>query len=251
MSAPLHCESVHELFSEHLSGRLKSAVVAELRTHLAGCEDCRAAFMAAGEERASVGAERRHERQEVERQMEDLRSEHAKQEEPPSARRARLRAVIYPALLAGLLIVVKVRAGKGGPQLLAHAGQVVVDALPIDLDGEPGQLVPGRYCATGPDGHAEISTKRGQAEMGAQTAVSYQGQRPLRLRLDRGELQVRGEARIQVQGSMLVLEDGILLVIVSPSGAQAECLEGEVQVINPNGSSTLHTGESLTLERPQ
>lgn len=250
MSSPLSCESAQERFSEHISGCLEPAVVAQLRAHLAECEGCRESYLSAGEERAAVGAEHRHERQEVERQVEGLRAQRAEVEEPSGARRTRLRAIIYPALLACLLILVKVRGNKGGPVLVAHAGQVVVDALPIDLNGEPGQLVPGRYCATGPDGHAEISSKHGQAEMGADTEVSYQGQRPLRLRLDRGDLRVHGEARIQVAGGMLVLEDGAMLVSVSPAAVRVECVEGEVQILDPDGSKSLEAGESITLARP-
>lgn len=250
MSASFHCESARELFSEHLSGRLKPAVVTQLRAHLADCLECHEAFLATGEERASAGAEHRHQRLQVEGQLEVLRAKHAGLPEPSAARRTRLRAIIYPALLASLLILVKVRGNKGGPVLVAHAGYVVVDALPIDLNGEPGQLVPGRYCATGPDGHAEISTKHGQALMGAETEVSYQGQRPLRLRLDRGDLRVEGEARIQVAGGMLVLEGGAMLVSVSPAAVRVECVEGEVQILDPDGSQELQAGQSITLARP-
>lgn len=243
----LDCESCSDLLPRHLAGELDGPRMARVREHLAACEGCRGDYVNSAQTLAAIGAQHRHERMQVEAQVDALRRRREAEGPNPFERRSRLRSMLWPALAILLLAMMSRASWSKTPQLVAQKGAVYLDGLALEPQAEAGQLVPGRACWTGPDGAAQMQSPSGRADLMGATTVAYQGSKPLRLRLERGGVRVSGNARVVLAGGLLEVSGGVAEVVLQGSSYRLRGIKGTAFLLSADGSLDLDAGQELLI----
>ena len=100
------CEAFGQVLPRYLSGKLDAPRIAGIRSHLHGCEACRADYASAARTMASLGAEQRLERQQVQLETARLMRERAARASEERGRSVGLRRMLVWSAMAVTLMLV-------------------------------------------------------------------------------------------------------------------------------------------------
>ncbi len=213
----------------------------DLRAHLAQCVSCQDSYREAVRTTARIGAERREERIALERELRrrSLR-EDVFRAASPRGRRARIRTLLYPALLGYLMIQLgALNLRERGLELTDSAG--TVHAAELVHQGEP--------VVTGPDGRARLDAKGGSVELARETRLWVERVHPGRLRLVWGSVELEGAWRlVSTLGAAELSADARARISLGPSGLECECLGGELTLSTSTSERRLSAGERMLVE---
>ncbi len=244
----LTCSAAEVSIRRFASGGLTSGERAELREHCAGCEACQAHYSDVVATLARLGRDRRITRvaREKSERRESLRRDVFEAQASKRWDRGRLRALVYPALIAWLFIALGQRIVlPEGAQVLAQGPEVWLRGQVLTPDHGQAALRAGDRLATGPGGRATIAWQATEWKLGQLTEVRLEALRPLSLRLWSGQAEVHGPF-VGFLPMGLLRADGPARVRIEGEGAQwsVEVLEGDVVWAAADGEQRLPVGTS-------
>lgn len=252
----ISCEEAQRSLAVFASSRLKDDEHARLRSHLMQCAPCREDYRMAVRSLAEVGRAVRERR---------LAPSPQRRERPERERTERARAAIARAAgarrrgsrfglrlflaTAALIFLFTVLVPRSEKPLEARwtAGEVrAADALL-----GPGRLeqavATGDWCFTRSGGGATLSGAGMTAVLAADTVVLVEDPDGPRVRLQRGALEVDGEA-VVTSPSAAVQIDGRARVEIDRGILRAHCIAGTSIVFDAAGELVLAAGESSTAD---
>lgn len=243
--------SVCDRFDARVSRFLARGLDAEerraLREHQAVCATCREGYRGAVEAAAALGGMRRAERDLVARTLRRERMRPTRlataAADSGRARRGRgLRPLVYPALLAALLVSLARVEGPGGARLVPEVGRVVAGVRTLE---EAAPLRQGEIVHTGADGRARLRGHAGEATLAPSSRVLVERTRRLRLRLLAGEVVVVGPAVVCTTGGVLELAgEGRARVSFTSARLRVAVESGTGRVATPTETRALAAGET-------
>ena len=221
-----------------------------LRAHLVACPECRAQYRAAMGMAAQMGRALRDARLEKERSRRhgELARRALAAGSPLQKRRFGLRLMLLPAAFI-LLIALWMRVPEENTLRVAwNGGEVLAGGQRMSAERALLPIAPGEWCQTKGNARARIDSGPGGScviELGIGTQLLVEETTPIRLRLQRGELQLAGPCLVTCVFGVLELDHGNARLTVSDGTYDLECLEGEVSWVESTGRRTLRAGERI------
>jgi hypothetical protein len=158
-------------------------------------------------------------------------------------RRAHLRLLLLPALALFLASVIWPMAGRNLPGLEVLAGQVDLDGRVLaPADGRTA-VHRGNWCATSRGSRALLTLGDTAVELAPDSRVLVEDDREGRLRLDAGELRVRGDCLVTSGWGVVLAEGAEGLLRAGPEGLEIEAISGTLTASDSRGEVTLGAGE--------
>ena len=236
-------------------GELDLTATREMRAHLALCPECMDHYRGTMQAAASFGRKGKQEREQraIERQKSNLHQKHfGPREKPkPSGRQFRLRLLLMPAFVIFLLTRIgSLGAPAARVELVAARGVVKVDDVErLDLD-EPYLILPGRWLVTAQFAKARVEAGVCDLEFGSDTTCLVESARPVRLRIERGRVDVDGSVTIITVLGLLEVTAGAGRITLDSRGLHMEPQTGVWNFMNKNGEQILALGREVTIAPP-
>lgn len=239
------CERAWEGIRAFVAGDLGREGDRVLREHLERCGTCRDAYRGAVMTAAHIGRERRRERSERERVARRARLRRLAFEELPPGRGApaRLRTLVYPALFVLMLVVATRLPARA--ELVWLAGEVHAGEAALDRSGPRAEVERGTWCAVLPGGSARLAAPDVELVLEGGTELWIERSRPLRVRLARGVLALRGRCEVSTALGVLESADADLALRYDASGLALATERGDATFTGPGGPRRLVAGETF------
>ena len=247
------CVATRVRVARHLTGELGREEERRLRAHLVGCAGCRDAYREALRAAAGVGHALRVAREEQRRaeRRSDVRRRIVASGPSGRTRRLRLQLLLLPAAM----IVVLAQWGRWGAgelrvvSLAAGEGKVELAGVPLDPAAEPVAADRGAWCVVRGAGAAELSGGDARLVLGADSALLVHGTRPLRVRLQQGELVVAGRCTVDTALGVVEVEGRARLALEGLGVLRLACEAGELRLTDAAGTHALAPGREAWAER--
>lgn len=244
--AALGCEATAERMERFAEGGPPPSALE--RAHARACDGCGARYRAAVE--SAARAARAGHRRALEG-VDDLPAARPRRllawPSPRGARGSFLRLLLGPAIVVALVTRLPGVAPAEEPLVVqALAGEVALDRAPLE-HGARLRLSRNGVLRSGGAGRALVTDGACELELGAESALLVETIRPPRLRLARGELELRGRVVVTCELGVLELEDGRARLRLDARGGELACTKGALVWTDARGARRVAAGESVGL----
>ncbi|MFT7486954.1 MAG: hypothetical protein ACI9F9_002811 [Candidatus Paceibacteria bacterium] len=252
LKAPLDCEGALVCIRFYARGELEPDPTRILRLHLAQCPACMTLYRDTMETTALMGRRNQGEREEraLERAQKNLHEKHFGPRPNPGKgmSRYKLRLLLMPAFAIFLLIHF---TGLGEPparvDLIATDGLVKVNGVLRAHPEKPFLILPGRWVTTGQFGKAVIDGGSCLLNLGQETDCLVEAARPVRVRLERGRIDLDGELIVVTVLGLLHVRDGKGRVYVDEQGLHFEPESGDWKFLDKTGEHDVDPSRRTTI----
>ncbi|MCB9916284.1 MAG: zf-HC2 domain-containing protein [Planctomycetes bacterium] len=243
----LTCEGAAPLLHTYVAKELGRDDTLRLRSHLARCPECMAAYRDAVETTAALGKQagavreqRMAERQRVARAAKALGKDLSK---TPRKRNFRLRIVLIPAVVIYVILqLTNLGPPPGKVTMLSAEGGVTIGEREPDFALGPPLVLPGRWIFTKDFGKAVLEGGSCTVDVGRKTQLLVESARPVRFRLRAGQMRVVGTANVVTVLGMVQFEEGRGVLTFDDHGLFVEAEAGSITMLTPDGPQRLDLG---------
>jgi len=135
-------------------------------------------------------------------------------------------------------------------ELVAASGVVKVDGVQRTDFTDPYLILPGRWITTLQFARASLEGGRCELELGEETSCLLESARPVRVRLERGRIDLDGDLIVVTVLGLLHVSAGQGRVVLDERGLHLEARAGTWTFMDKAGEREVRIGYPVTIPQP-